>query len=330
MKEYTMGKKAAAILIHQLFIIVMTAGIYAVDYCINNRLYSQISVFTITSIIGLACSFVALAYLTNVTGRKSQDDPTIYYNFVDKIYSDILLVIFTIVIVCICFMSSKVGQIDFSFSELIIAVGTLAYIMDIVFLTFYHSIVRKVKGNILVTHSLAFKIFDFLRSLSRDSGFHITTRNARENKQIKNAIEMIATGALNTRLDVEEFHGQNKELAEAYINFMLSEEPAVANALYTYYASPNRVVRENAEYKEEMEGIMEGAYELMYDTANVKATAYKNLPGEQLALINNLWEELKSDIKISPLIYVLCAVIVVALASFGIFFAVRKKIRNHY
>ena len=86
MKEYTMGKKAAAILIHQLFIIVMTAGIYAVDYCINNRLYSQISAFTIISIIGLACSFVALAYLTNVTGRKSQDDPTIYYNFVDKIY----------------------------------------------------------------------------------------------------------------------------------------------------------------------------------------------------------------------------------------------------
>ncbi len=123
---------------------------------------------------------------------------------------------------------------------------------------------------------------------------------------------------------------KNKELAEAYINFMLMEEPAVANALYTYYASPNRVVRENAEYKEEMESIMEGAYELMYDTADVKATAYKNLPGDQLALINRLWEELKSDIEISPVIYVLCAGIVIALASFGIFFAVRKRIRNSY
>lgn len=123
---------------------------------------------------------------------------------------------------------------------------------------------------------------------------------------------------------------KNKELAEAYINFMLSEEPAVANALYTYYASPNRVVRESAEYRAEMEGIMEGAYELMYDTADVKATAYKNLPGDQLALINRLWEELKSDIEISPVIYVLCAAIVIALASFGIFFAVRKKLRNNY
>ena len=31
---------------------------------------------------------------------------------------------------------------------------------------------------------------------------------------------------------------QNKELAEIFINYMLSEEPAVANAEYTSYASP--------------------------------------------------------------------------------------------
>ena len=124
---------------------------------------------------------------------------------------------------------------------------------------------------------------------------------------------------------------KNKELAEAYINFMLSEEPAVANALYTYYASPNKVVLESEEYKEGMNEIREDAYELMYNADALKtATPYKNLPGSQLALINNLWEELKSDIEISPLIYILCIGIVIALASFGIFFAVRKRIRNNY
>ena len=40
---------------------------------------------------------------------------------------------------------------------------------------------------------------------------------------------------------------KNKLAAERYINFMLSEKPAIANAEYTYYASPNRLVRENAE-----------------------------------------------------------------------------------
>ncbi len=123
---------------------------------------------------------------------------------------------------------------------------------------------------------------------------------------------------------------KNKELAEMYIDFMLTEEPAIANAEYTYYASPNRVVRENQEYIDYMNDIKDNGYEIMYGTENVKATPYQNLPGEQLALINNLWEELKSDIEISPVIYVLCTVIIVALSSLGIFFAVRKKMRNSY
>ena len=56
---------------------------------------------------------------------------------------------------------------------------------------------------------------------------------------------------------------QNKEIAERYIDFMLTEVPAVANAEYTYYASPNTVVRDNEEYKEYMDSIKEGGYDLM-------------------------------------------------------------------
>ena len=215
MKEYTIGKKAAAILIHQLFVIMMMAGIYAADYCIKKRMYSQSINYTVLAIIGLTGSFVVLAYLTNVTGKKSSDDPTIYYNFVDKIYSDILLIIFTVIIVCICMIAGKVRQINFDFAGLMITVGTVAYIFDIAFLAFYNSIIRKIKGNILWTNSIVYMVYDFFKSLSVDSKFHITTRNARENKQIQNAIELIATGALDTRLDVDDFHGSNKELAEA-------------------------------------------------------------------------------------------------------------------
>ena len=191
MKEYTIGKKAAAILIHQLFVIMMMAGIYAADYCIKKRMYSQSINYTVLAIIGLTGSFVVLAYLTNVTGKKSSDDPAIYYNFVDKIYSDILLIIFTVIIVCICMIAGKVRQINFDFAGLMITVGTVAYIFDIAFLVFYNSIIRKIKGNILWTNSIVYMVYDFFKSLSVDSKFHITTRNARENKQIQNAIELI-------------------------------------------------------------------------------------------------------------------------------------------
>ena len=123
---------------------------------------------------------------------------------------------------------------------------------------------------------------------------------------------------------------QNKTVAERYIDFMLTEEPAVENALYTYYASPNRVVRESEDYIDCMEEIKEGAFDLMYDTADVEASPYKNLSDERLAMVNNLWEELKSDIDVSPTIYVICAVIVAAMLFSVIFFAVRKKKRNGY
>ena len=123
---------------------------------------------------------------------------------------------------------------------------------------------------------------------------------------------------------------KNKTVAERYIDFMLTEEPAVENALYTYYASPNRVVRESQDYIDCMEEIKEGAFDLMYDTADVDATPYKNLSDKRLAMVNNLWEELKSDIDVSPTIYVICAVIVAAMLFSVIFFAVRKKKRNGY
>ncbi len=123
---------------------------------------------------------------------------------------------------------------------------------------------------------------------------------------------------------------RNKTAAERYIEFMCTEEPAIANAEYTYYASPNTLVRENPEYIEYMGEIKDDAYEKMYDTEAVHATPYKNLSPEALARINTLWEDLKSDIEVGVVIYALCTAIIVTLASFGIFFALRKRSRRKY
>ena len=123
---------------------------------------------------------------------------------------------------------------------------------------------------------------------------------------------------------------QNKEIAERYIDFMLRETPAVANAEYTYYASPNTAVRENQDYIDYMNEIKEGGYDLMYATDSVSTSSYKNLGGDQLIMLNELWEELKSDIEVGLPIYVLCGVILVILIGGGTFLGVRKKIRDKY
>jgi len=88
---------------------------------------------------------------------------------------------------------------------------------------------------------------------------------------------------------------QNQELAEIFINYMLSEEPAVANAEYTYYASPNRLVYENETYIEDMgEEAMDVLYRYAGDfAAQYTANAYHNLSPETLDYINTLWETVK-------------------------------------
>lgn len=125
-------------------------------------------------------------------------------------------------------------------------------------------------------------------------------------------------------------NSRHKEIAEAYIDFMLMEEPAVANAEYTYYASPNLAVQNNEEYVEYMDSIMEGGYDLMYNTDSVKTSSFTNLDDETLVLLNELWEELKSDIRVGLPIYLICAVILAILLGGGIFLAVRKRIRDRY
>ncbi len=123
---------------------------------------------------------------------------------------------------------------------------------------------------------------------------------------------------------------RNKEIAEWYIDFMLAEEPAVANAEYTYYASPNVAVRENEDYIAYMNDLKDGGYDLMYDTGSVPTSSYKNLDAETLILINTLWEELKSDISVGLPIYIICGVILVVLIGGGSYLGIRKKLRDRY
>lgn len=88
---------------------------------------------------------------------------------------------------------------------------------------------------------------------------------------------------------------QNKELAEIFINYMLSAEPAIANAEYVYYASPNALVYEDAEYihslGQEAMDILYPGIENFSDLYN--AYAFRNLGSETLGYVNSLWEDLK-------------------------------------
>lgn len=143
----------------------------------------------------------------------------------------------------------------------------------------------------------------------------------------------------------------NPHLAKEYINFMISEEAAVANATYIGYASPNTAVVNSEEYIEAMEEYAyegengESAYDLLYNYSpelvnekynelfpDVNSPAcYRNFNPETQTYINTLWENLKISGSTEPWIHVATALIVasvVALAAYS--FYIKKKRSRHY
>ena len=213
MKQYTIGKKAAVIVLHQLCMVLMVTGVYATGYAFRHEAHGNIDIYTLISLAGLVGSFVSLAYMANVAGRKSEDDYTIYYLPIDKVYCDVMLVIFTLLMVFMGKVISGVKNQHFDYASLIMTVGTFTFLFDLAFIIFYQSIVRKIKGNILCTHSLIYKGYELLKRVIEKKDIH--TQKNKEIMRIQEALEAISEGALDTTLNVNEFHGQQKKVAEA-------------------------------------------------------------------------------------------------------------------
>ena len=151
--------------------------------------------------------------MANVAGRKSEDDYTIYYLPIDKVYSDVMLVIFTLLMVFMGKVISGVKNQHFDYASLIMTTGTFTFLFDLAFIILYQSIVRKIKGNILCTHSLMYKGYELLKRVIEKKDIH--TQKTKEIMRIQEALEAISEGALDTTLNVNEFHGQQKKVAEA-------------------------------------------------------------------------------------------------------------------
>jgi len=145
-------------------------------------------------------------------------------------------------------------------------------------------------------------------------------------------------------------NADHPDIAMEYINFMLSEEPAVANAIYIGYASPNKVVAENPEYIDAMnEYAYEGengetAYDLLYNKKpsdvnaqyNAKfdndpnAACYESFNPTIQSRVNTLWENLKLADATETWVHVTSIAIVVAVLALAIYSVYIKKKRSRF
>jgi spermidine/putrescine transport system substrate-binding protein len=135
---------------------------------------------------------------------------------------------------------------------------------------------------------------------------------------------------------------ENKELAEIYIDFMLSEEheAARANAEFIYYASPNMTVVSNPDYIDYLGEDYELIYDPNFDSPYGDGSqtyleymfntyAYRDMNDENRATLNRLWEELKVDsTSFNGGIYIICIVIALLIVAFGVYKYIQKRQRR--
>ena len=132
--------------------------------------------------------------------------------------------------------------------------------------------------------------------------------------------------------------GDTYRIANIFINYLLSEEPAVADAEMICYASPNSLVINNAEYIEYMSEIHEDAMDILYpEDLDFKAEydkyCYRLLDPETNRYMNNLWSKLKIESgegeDFDPTNIIALSMLAVIIAA-AVFFAVRRKRREKY
>jgi len=131
---------------------------------------------------------------------------------------------------------------------------------------------------------------------------------------------------------------KHPDVAKEYINFMLSDEPAIANAIYIGYASPNKIVVESEEYVEAMEELTEGAMDILYGkspeevnkayNAMYGTTCYESFSPEIQEYVNMLWESLKTENSTELWIHILTNIIVAAVIGLAVYSVVIEKIRS--
>ena len=127
-----------------------------------------------------------------------------------------------------------------------------------------------------------------------------------------------------------------KDAAMEYINFMLSRDAAVANALYIGYASPNILVANGDEFDEEyFDEMGEDAIQILYNTNPSEINKkypyepyYHMFDDKTQEHVYSLWESLKTENAIELWVHVSSAVIVASLLAICITRVILKKRRS--
>lgn len=116
---------------------------------------------------------------------------------------------------------------------------------------------------------------------------------------------------------------QNKEAAELYINYLLSEEAGVAIANYICYATPNELVLQSDDYELKDDPVLYPPADEMPRTE-----MFENLDPETTNYMTQLWNELKIEGNEMLDVYIGLSVSAALVVVYAVYRAIKKKKRE--
>lgn len=223
------------------------------------KLHPWIKVSIVGAIVSLMGWILTLVYLTLAAGHREGEEG-ITLSAIDRIKTELMIAAFVLLAGELFMMMARVSSNSWDVSGILVASGTISFLVDTLFLIFYLSMVRRLKaetmwesslvcwlgkglektfrertvtvrvlvafaGHMLVCFVFAVGAFHYksvlcLLALLLFSGAeaYIMLRKAVEHYQILQGVDRIADGNLEAKIDVEELHGEDRELAEAINN----------------------------------------------------------------------------------------------------------------
>ena len=117
---------------------------------------------------------------------------------------------------------------------------------------------------------------------------------------------------------------QNKKGAEAFINFMLEPEVALANAEYIYYATANKTVIESGEFS------LSDSEAVYPEEGSIVVQQFHNLPNDTLQYMNTLWMKVKGENNAHGIYITFFAVLALIVLVIVLTVLHKRKMKKYY
>lgn len=298
MKKNIKDRRLFYLILHQGCAIATAISIYAYDYIIlRNPDRNEIGylIVSLIAMIGAIGSFIIYCKYEAIIAKGYAKE-----RIVDRVFLEVLLVGAAIFFSALVSLINGIDIADFSLAGLSVMIATVIYLIDVIIVGTVSSVYRRIVTKQIKAKSLIHMIWRILQNYEKGKGLPEISRKAQEQAKIKEALDMMADGQLEMKLDLREFHGQEMEMAEAINRIQAGLKATVEARIRDERMKADLITNVSHDIKTPLTSIV-NYVELLRreELENEKANNYIRIIGEKAQRLKTLTEDLVEASKIS-------------------------------